>query len=211
VLNLLPLFIVGKPGTSKTLTMQVLSNNLQGNRSPNAFFRDFPAIHIFPYQCSPMSHGGAIQHQFDIACRFQQHATSIVSVLLLDEVGLAEHSPDMPLKVLHTMLVKPPIAIVGLSNWTLDSAKMNRAICIQRTEPSPLDIELTATSIVGSETSGRSEIGSLWRPQNPAIVSSTNASTEGSGCWMPQRERVMARRPGSGSGAVDDLHQVAVT
>ena len=69
----------------------------------------------------------------------------------------------------------------------------------------------TATSIVGSETSGRSEIGSLWRPQNPAIVSSTNASTEGSGCWMPQRERVMARRPGSGSGAVDDLHQVAVT
>ncbi|KAL1512226.1 hypothetical protein AB1Y20_005488 [Prymnesium parvum] len=150
VLNLLPLFIVGKPGTSKTLTMQVLSNNLQGNRSPNPFFRDFPAIHIFPYQCSPMSASNAIQHQFDIACRFQQHATSIVSVLLLDEVGLAEHSPDMPLKVLHAMLVKPPIAIVGLSNWTLDSAKMNRAICIQRTEPSPLDIELTAQSIVGA-------------------------------------------------------------
>jgi hypothetical protein len=154
VLNLLPLFIVGKPGTSKTLTMQVLSNNLQGNRSPNPFFRDFPAIHIFPYQCScvrresnlrlptcvqptspqcdrretfesrrdrPMSASNAIQHQFDIACRFQQHATSIISVLLLDEVGLAEHSPDMPLKVLHAMLVKPPISIIGLSNWTLDS------------------------------------------------------------------------------------------
>ena len=71
---------------------QVLSNNLQGNRSPNPFFREFPAMHIFPYQCSPMSASMAIQHQFDIACRFQQHATSIVSVLLLDEVGLAEHS-----------------------------------------------------------------------------------------------------------------------
>ena len=148
VLNLLPLFIVGKPGTSKTLTMQVLSNNLQGSRSPSSFFRQFPAMHVFPYQCSPMSASGAIQHQFDSACRFQQHATSIVAVLLLDEVGLAEHSPDMPLKVLHAMLVKPPVAIVGLSNWTLDSAKMNRAICIQRTEPSPLDIEHTAQSIV---------------------------------------------------------------
>jgi len=26
-------------------------------------------------------------------------------VLLLDEIGLAEHSPDMPLKVLHAILV----------------------------------------------------------------------------------------------------------
>ena len=154
VLNLLPLFIVGKPGTSKTLTMQVLQNNLQGSRSPSPFFRDLPAIHVFPFQCSPMSNGEAISRQFEIACRFQLHATSIVSVLLFDEVGLAEHSPDMPLKVLHSMLVKPPIAIVGLSNWTLDSAKMNRAICIQRTDPSALDVELTASSIVGPPASG---------------------------------------------------------
>jgi E3 ubiquitin-protein ligase RNF213 len=39
-------------------------------------------------------------------------------------VGLAEHSPDMPLKVLHGILVSPPIAIIGLSNWVLDPAKM---------------------------------------------------------------------------------------
>ena len=69
----------------------------------------------------------------------------------------------MPLKVLHAMLVKPPIAIVGLSNWTLDSAKMNRAICIQRTEPSPLDIEHTANSIVGTP---------------PSSAASTTASSE---------------------------------
>ena len=47
-------------------------------------------------------------------------------MLLLDEVGLAEHSPDMPLKVLHGILVDPPISIVGLSNWVLDPAKMAR-------------------------------------------------------------------------------------
>ena len=119
--------------------------------------------------CLQMSASNAIQHQFDIACRFQQHATSIVSVLLLDEVGLAEHSPDMPLKVLHAMLVKPPIAIVGLSNWTLDSAKMNRAICIQRTEPSTLDIEVTAHSIVGTPTAGSTPSNNLpKRPERQA-------------------------------------------
>eukprot|EP01052_Picozoa_sp_SAG31_P009056 SAG31_NODE_468_length_15250_cov_5.304138_10_plen_399_part_00 len=70
-------------------------------------------------------------------------------VLLLDEVGLAEHSPDMPLKVLHGILVDPPVAIVGLSNWVLDPAKMNRAVCLQRPEPSEQDLELTAQRIIG--------------------------------------------------------------
>jgi E3 ubiquitin-protein ligase RNF213 len=64
-------------------------------------------------------------------------------------VGLAENSPDMPLKVLHYMLVDPPIAIVGLSNWALDSSKMNRAICLQRPEPTAEDIMFTGQNIVG--------------------------------------------------------------
>ena len=41
------------------------------------------------------------------------------------------------------MLVDPPIAIVGLSNWVLDPAKMNRAVLVQRPEPSNQDIALT--------------------------------------------------------------------
>ena len=49
-------------------------------------------MHVFPYQCSPMSASDAIQKQFDIACRFQQHATSIVSVLLLDEASPSTHN-----------------------------------------------------------------------------------------------------------------------
>ena len=49
------------------------------------------------------------------------------------------------------MLVDPPIAIVGLSNWVLDPAKMNRAILMQSPEPSNLDISLTGASILGIE------------------------------------------------------------
>ena len=108
ILNRLPLFLVGKPGTSKTLTMQVITSNLQGQQSPRAYFRDFPAVHVFPYQCSPMSSSDAIQRQFDMACRYQAHATEQLAVLLLDEVGLAEHSPDLPLKVLHSIELDRP-------------------------------------------------------------------------------------------------------
>lgn len=149
ILNRIPCFVVGKPGSSKTLTLQVIASNLQGQRSRHAFWRRFPAIYIFQYQCSPMSHGSSIQHQFEMAKRYQRHAQDVLTVLLLDEVGLAELSPDMPLKVLHAMLVEPPISIVGLSNWTLDAAKMNRAICVQRPEPGKDDIFLTGERIVG--------------------------------------------------------------
>ena len=148
ILNKIPVFLVGKPGSSKTLTLQVIASNLQGKQSENEFWKKFPSIHIFQYQCSPMSDSYSIQHQFDIAVRYQQHATDCITILLLDEVGLAEHSPDMPLKVLHTMLIEPSIAIVGVSNWVLDAAKMNRAICIQRTEPTKDDIQTTGESIL---------------------------------------------------------------
>lgn len=82
-------------------------------------------------------------------------AGKTLTVLLLDEVGLAENSPHMPLKVLHTILVDPPIAIVGLSNWVLDSAKMNRAVCLQRPDPSEDDLASTGGTIVhGGSGSG---------------------------------------------------------
>ena len=96
-----------------------------------------------------MSDSQSIQHQFNMAVRYQEHANNTITVLLLDEVGLAEHSPDMPLKCLHGMLVDPPIAIVGLSNWVLDPAKMNRAVLVQRPEPSHDDICQTGSSIMG--------------------------------------------------------------
>ena len=156
ILNRVPVFLVGKPGTSKTLTLQIIASNLQGNQSPNKFWRKYPSVYVFPYQCSPMSDSQSIQHQFNMAVRYQEHANNTITILLLDEVGLAEHSPDMPLKCLHGMLVDPPIAIVGLSNWVLDPAKMNRAVLVQRPEPSHDDICQTGSSIMGLPPNARS-------------------------------------------------------
>jgi hypothetical protein len=152
ILNKIPIFIVGKPGTSKTLAIQIIASNLQGKLSPMPLWRQFPAVYIFQYQCSPLSTSASILYQFESAKSYQEHSEDVTTVLLLDEVGLAENSPDMPLKVLHYMLVDPPIAIVGLSNWTLDSSKMNRAICLQRPEPSAEDIMFTGQNIIGSSS-----------------------------------------------------------
>jgi E3 ubiquitin-protein ligase RNF213 len=52
--------------------------------------------------------------------------------------------------VLHAILVDPPIAIIGLSNWALDPAKMNRAICLERPPYSEGECMATAQSIVGA-------------------------------------------------------------
>ncbi|KAK3256804.1 hypothetical protein CYMTET_34083, partial [Cymbomonas tetramitiformis] len=148
IFNRIPVFIVGRPGSSKTLTLQILGANLRGAQSPEVFWRKFPALYLFQYQCSPLSTAQGIQQQFNITCSYQQKAAGTIATLLLDEVGLAEHSPDMPLKVLHSILVKPKVAIVGLSNWTLDAAKMNRAVLLQRPDPSQADIHLTGAHIL---------------------------------------------------------------
>jgi hypothetical protein len=148
ILNNLPVFVVGKPGSSKTLAMAVIVSNLQGEQSNRPFWRKFPAVTLFSFQCSPMTQADGILQQFNMACNYAKHASNTRTVLLLDEVGLAEHSPDMPLKVLHGILVDPPIAVVGISNWALDAAKMNRAICLMRPEPKEADLQSTGESIV---------------------------------------------------------------
>ena len=149
ILNKIPIFLVGLPGTSKTLTLQIIVSNLQGKKSINEFWRKYPTIHLFQYQCSPLSSSASIQQQFNTAKNYQIHCHDTITVLLLDEIGLAEYSPDLPLKILHGMLINPPIAIVGLSNWVLDAAKMNRAICIQRTQATEIDIFETGKQILG--------------------------------------------------------------
>ncbi len=81
VLNRLPVFLVGKPGTSKTLTLQVISNNLQGKQSPREFWRTFPAVYTFQYQCSPLSTGSSIWHQFNMARSYQVPPASAMATL----------------------------------------------------------------------------------------------------------------------------------
>lgn len=61
---------------------------------------------MFSYQCSQLSTPESIFEVFRIAQKFQkdQQESSYVSVVVLDEIGLAEDSPSLPLKALHPLL-----------------------------------------------------------------------------------------------------------
>lgn len=85
--------------------------------------------------------------------QFRQKHTNNVSLVIIDEIGLAEISPFNPLKVLHSLLEtndkikQPRVSFVGISNWSLDASKMNRALNLSRTDLDQKQLVETALSI----------------------------------------------------------------
>ena len=167
ILNRIPVFVVGKPGCSKSLSMQVIRSNLRGKDAKDSFLKTLPQLYVVSHQGSESSTSDGILKVFDKAKRYKKHNSSgdVLPVVLLDEIGLAEVSKYNPLKVLHSLLepgdsIFPDVAVVGISNWALDAAKMNRAIHLSRPEPDVDDLFETGKSLreagSGSNNSGES-------------------------------------------------------
>jgi hypothetical protein len=151
IMNQIPILLIGKPGCSKSLAMGVLQNNLNGEVSSREFFKTMPSVEVFAYQCSPLSTPEAILGAFHSARQSNLHHKSTIVCVLLDEVGLAEESPHLPLKVLHRELENlQGIACVGISNWALDAAKMSRCVTLYRPPPTVEDLSITAEGMVAS-------------------------------------------------------------
>ncbi|XP_015211977.2 E3 ubiquitin-protein ligase rnf213-beta isoform X1 [Lepisosteus oculatus] len=160
----IPLFLVGKPGSSKSLAKTVVADAMQGQASHCSLFKNLKQVHMVSFQCSPHSSPEGIIGTFWQCARFQQGKSlkEYVSVVVLDEIGLAEDSPQMPLKTLHPLLEdgcidndrpKPhmKVGFVGISNWALDPAKMNRGIFVSRWDPSEHELVETAKGICSSD------------------------------------------------------------
>ena len=156
-----PIFIVGKPGCSKSLSMQLIAKSMQGTASEKPFFRKIPKSIIHPYQGSLSSTSKGVKNIFDKARETIKQLNieekkNIISLIFFDEMGLAEHSPNNPLKVIHSELEydqnenDKQVAFVGISNWNLDAAKMNRGISISIPEPDEDDNKETAFTIGNS-------------------------------------------------------------
>ena len=154
ILNHIPVFVVGKPGCSKSLSIQLIRSNLRGRDSRDSLFRKLPQLYVVSYQGSESSTSEGIIKVFEKARKYKSHNNdgNVLPVVLLDEVGLAENSKYNPLKVLHSLLEPgegklPDVAVVGISNWSLDAAKMNRAIHLSRPEPTKEDLYETGHSL----------------------------------------------------------------
>ena len=102
----IPLFLVGKPGSSKSLAKSIIQDSMHGKTSRSELLRIFKQVHMFSYQCSQLATSESVIDVFNSAQKFQskQDITQYVSVVVLDEVGLAEDSPNLPLKALHPLL-----------------------------------------------------------------------------------------------------------
>ncbi|XP_072022240.1 E3 ubiquitin-protein ligase rnf213-alpha-like [Amphiura filiformis] len=159
----IPLFLVGKPGSSKSLAKSIVAKAMQGGYATSELYRKLKQVHMRSCQCSPLSTSSDIKAVFDLCVKFQKDKdiNRFVSVAVLDEVGLAEDSPKMPLKTLHPLLEtssldddedkSKKIAFIGLSNWSLDPAKMNRGIMVSREDLTEADLIETARGICSDE------------------------------------------------------------
>lgn len=184
----IPLFIIGKPGSSKSLAKTLISLKMQGSdRLASPVLANFKEAQLITFQCSPMSTSEMILKTFRYCAKYQLERENdldrYTSVVVLDEIGLAEASASMPLKALHPLLedgvhfdkedemkivadkqkrIKTRktqgstsaaatgaigvaqvdsgsvssssgedwhrVGFIGISNWVLDPAKMNRGL-----------------------------------------------------------------------------------
>ena len=153
-----PIFILGKPGCSKSLTVSLLVSALTDPYSDE--LKHLASFSVQPYQGSRQSTSSSLLQVFDRALKQQEklrklkRRTRPLALVLLDEVGLAEQSPHNPLKVLHSRLEprKPEqaVSVIAISNWELDRSKMSRALTLACPPASESDLQEIALAIIRS-------------------------------------------------------------
>ena len=169
VVTKIPLIIVGKPGTGKSLSSQLIYNSMRGKYSKPkdgkaSFFINYPKINQIYFQGSKSTTPEDIEELFKKAddlyknYKHDKHSNDKVPIymILFDELGLAEKAPTNPLKVIHSKLEydgkTEGTCFIGISNYSLDAAKINRALSLSvpNLEDKLDQLKATAYSIVES-------------------------------------------------------------
>ena len=115
-------------------------------------FRDKGKLYRYYYQGSETSTAEGIEQVFAKALNAKKKDPNNknINLVFFDEMGLAERSSNNPLKVIHFLLEKDEkdsVPFLGISNWKLDAAKINRALNLSITDYDIEDLEETAISI----------------------------------------------------------------
>ena len=153
IFSYIPLIVVGKPGCSKSLSIQLIIRIMRGEFSYSNFLKKYATINSTGFQGSENNTPENIENIFIEAEKKISDNDKMISLLVFDELGLSEKSPTNCLKVLHSKLemsLNPEdkkIAFIGISNWGLDAAKMNRAIFLAIPDIGIDDIGLTVKAI----------------------------------------------------------------
>ena len=155
----IPLIIIGKPGTGKSLSAQLLNKSLRGKYSKENFFKKFPQIIPTFFQGSESTKPEDVEKLFQIAERKYKSFSKQknikkdelpISEILFDEMGLSERSETNPLEVLNSKLEyagkNEGVSFIGISNYFLDASKANRAFILSVPNLEDKIDQLTETS-----------------------------------------------------------------
>ncbi len=122
ILTKTPLIIVGPPGSSKTVSIKIISSCLRGIHSESNMFQNeefFPPVDQHSYQCSRRSNSTEIEALFKHAINHKNMLDEVgiknCTVVVMDEAGLTEESHES-LKVLHYYLDKHEVHIIIMSS-----------------------------------------------------------------------------------------------
>ncbi|XP_029582376.1 E3 ubiquitin-protein ligase rnf213-alpha isoform X4 [Salmo trutta] len=181
----IPLFLVGKPGSSKSLSKTLVADAMQGQAAHSELYKRLKQVHLVSFQCSPHSTPEGIINTFRQCARFQEskNLEEYISVVVLDEIGLAEDSPKMPLKTLHPLLEEgciddeplphKRVGFIGISNWALDPAKMNRGLFVSRGDPDQNELLESAKGICSSDKMILEKVKHLFTPFSKAYMTTS--------------------------------------
>jgi hypothetical protein len=149
----IPLVITGDPGTGKTLSFRIASDNMKGHSSTSSPYQRLHAVQRFGYQCSEATTSAEITSVY-AAAQDRHHRFERVGirsercVVLLDEGNLPSEK-RAALKAIHYVTDqtrgsaedRPPVVTVMITNMVLDSAKTNRFVQLLQREMSPTDLK----------------------------------------------------------------------
>ena len=152
VISKVPLGIIGTPGSSKTLSVYIVRDNLRGNQSHTEFCKKLPPIDVIAHQCSEYSTSEEIRKTFEKAEKRQKSygaetESSTRCLVFLDEAGLPKEKL-MVLKVIHPFLDNPKVSFVAISNFEFDAANTNRMVTLRRSLDQK-DLEVLALGCLG--------------------------------------------------------------
>jgi hypothetical protein len=130
-------FVVGKPGTSRSYAVELLDNP--------AITGDTRPYRIHKYISSQNSSPDGIQSRYFGAAFWSLTEPTAISAVFIQEMGMATLNLSQPLKSLHGILdhgievygLRNRIVVptIGVSNYELDFANMNRAIVVSTDLP----------------------------------------------------------------------------